>query len=186
MAAKLRASRSITQAVQTAAGRVLRVVIVLSLWHAPIPWVHVHEFEGPKVERLESLSRHIVEFHAQDLVWGTTLAEWHSHLVLPWCLNHRCLHHHDNCPADDERDSGMDDVLAGARVTVANMTAGHAFGPPAGRAVFAGELAAAQAVLGQRATGANSAICGVPRFRQFIETYGSSVAVRDLLSVRLC
>jgi len=159
----------------------LRVVIVLSLWHAPIPWVHVHEFEGPQVERLVTLSQHIAEFHARDLVCGTASAEWHSHLVLPWCLNHQ-----HNCPADDERDPGSDDILTGTKVTAGNLTAGHALGQPNSRAFLAGEFSAHEAVLGQQGTGANGKICGLSRFRQFIETYGSSVAVRDLLSVRLC
>ncbi|HEY2249972.1 MAG TPA: hypothetical protein VGH74_02885 [Planctomycetaceae bacterium] len=170
----------------TVTGRMLRVVIVLSLWHAPIPWVHVHEFEGPRVDRLESLSRHIAEFHAGDLLWGTTAAEWHSHLVLPWCLNHRCPHDQHNCPADDERDPGSDDILAGGRLTAGDLTAGQSFGPPTSRAWLAGEFMAAEAPLVQRGTGANNALCGLSRFRQFFETYGSSVAVRDLLSVRLC
>ena len=26
--------------------RVLRVMLAMSLWHAPIPWVHVHDLEG--------------------------------------------------------------------------------------------------------------------------------------------
>jgi len=159
----------------------LRIVVVLSLWHAPIPWVHVHEFEGPQVERLESLARHIAEFHARDLYWGNTTVNWHSHLVLPWCLSHQ-----HNCPADDERQPGSDDILGGAKVVAGGPIAGSAFGQPTTRAFLAGEILADEAAHGRRVTGTSGVLSGVPRFRHFFETYGSSVAVRDLVSVRLC
>src|SRR5436190_15874990 len=116
MATTFRISRPIIRAVQTATGRVLRVVMVLSLWHAPIPWIHVHEFEGPQVERLDSLSRHIAAFHAHELNKGRPSVDWHAHLVLPWCMNHQ----HD-CPADSERDPAPDDILGSAQVTVGGL-----------------------------------------------------------------
>ena len=75
---------------------------------SPIPWVHVHELEGPQVERLGLLSQHIADFHARDVSWGSTSLDWHSHLVLPWCMSHQ----HD-CPANDEREPGADDVFGG-------------------------------------------------------------------------
>lgn len=166
---------------QALAGKALRIVMVLSLWHAPIPWVHVHEIEGPQVERLASLSQHVADFHARELSWGKTSLDWHSHLVLPWCLNHQ----HD-CPADNERNPGSDDILGGATVVAGNLAAGHSIGQPTTRAFLAGTLPTDAAVLVDHDAGTRAALLGHLACRHFFETYGCSVAVRDLISVRLC
>lgn len=181
MAITFRNSRSLTRARPTTTGWVLRIVMVLSLWHAPIPWVHVHEFEGPQVERLESLSQHIAEFHARDLHWGCPSANWHSHLVLPWCLSHQ-----HNCPKDNERHPGSDDILGGAKVIAGGLAAGPALGQPTTRAFLAGEMLADEAALVQGGAGTSGGHIGPSRFRHFFETYGCSIAVRDLVNVRLC
>ena len=176
-----RNSRMLIRAVQKATGRALRFVMVLSLWHAPIPWVHVHEIAGPQVERLASLSQHVAVFHARDLSWENTTLNWHAHLVLPWCLNHQ-----HNCPADDDRDPGSDDILGCARVIAGAIAESQAFGQPTTRAFLAGGIFADEAALIERAIGTSSGQIGPSRIRHFFETYGCSVAVRDLMSVRLC
>jgi hypothetical protein len=181
MATTFRISRPIARAVQTATGRVLRVVMVLSLWHAPIPWIHVHEFEGAQVERLESLSRHIAAFHAHELNRGSPSGDWHAHLVLPWCMNH----HHD-CPADDERDPAPDDILGGAKVTVGGLPVSQSYGQPTTRAFLTWAIPADGAAVAQYGPATSGAPSGPAPFRHFFETYGGSVAICDLVSVRLC
>ncbi len=61
----------------------LRLACVLSLWHAPIPWVHIHSTDAAE------LANHIRQFHPELL--ETALAEppgWHWHTVLPpWGRN---------------------------------------------------------------------------------------------------
>ena len=181
MASTFRTSRTLARAAKKLAGRVLRVVMVLSLWHAPIPWVHVHELEGPQVERLELLSQHVADFHARELSWGGTCLDWHSHLVLPWCLSHQ----HD-CPADDDRNPGSDDIFGGAKVVAGGLVAGQSIGQPTTRAFLAGEIPADEAALVHHGAGASAVLYGQASCRHFFETYGCSVAVRDLVSVRLC
>ncbi len=186
MTPTIRISRPIARAARAAGARLLRVVMVLSLWHAPIPWIHVHEFEGPQVDRLETLSRHVTAFHASDLLWGNTLPTWHAHVVLPWCLNH----HHD-CPANEQHDPGRDDILAGTGVTGiklagSHLSPGQAFGQPSARAFVAVDFLADEAALAHSGMRTGGDISRWPGFRKFFETYGSSVAVRDLLSFRLC
>jgi hypothetical protein len=181
MPSQLAVSRILPKAAHHAVGRVLRVVMVLSLWHAPIPWVHVHDLDGPQVERLGSLSRHIADFHARELSRGGTRLDWHAHLVLPWCLTHQ----HD-CPADNERNPGSDDILAGAKANACSWASGQSIGQPTARAFLAEQIPADAAVLVSPGTGASATLfCQAP-FRHFFESYGSSVAVRDLVSVRLC
>lgn len=61
----------------------LRLACVLSLWHAPIPWVHIHSTDAAE------LGNHIRQFHPELL---QTMHEepsgWHCHMVLPpWGRN---------------------------------------------------------------------------------------------------
>jgi hypothetical protein len=181
MATTFRISRPITRAVQTATGRLLRVVMVLSLWHAPIPWIHVHEFEGPQVQRLDSLSRHIAAFHSHELKKESPPPDWHAHLVLPWCMSHQ----HD-CPADDERDPAADDILGGAKATAGGLPSGQSYGQPTTRAFLTGAIPADEAALVQFGSATSGALSGPLRFRHFFETFGGSIAICDLVSVRLC
>lgn len=57
---------------------VLRLACVLSLWHAPIPWVHVHTAHSVE------LANHIEHFHP-DLATHLTdeSVGWHWHAILP-------------------------------------------------------------------------------------------------------
>jgi hypothetical protein len=160
--------------------RLMRVMLALSLWHAPIPWVHVHDLEGPQVERLESLSRHVAEFHSRDIASGRSRLAWHAHLVLPWSLNH-----HLPCPDGDRREPGSDDFV-GIRTNAAGMNLTQAIGQPAVRAFLAADVVVdtGMSVLAERGALAQMAATG--RGAHFFETYGRASAIRDLAGVRLC
>jgi hypothetical protein len=159
----------------------LCVALVLSLWHAPIPWVHVHDLEGPQVERLQLLSQHVADFHARDLGQGAARLAWHAHLVLPWCLIN-----HSPCPEGDEREPGSDDFLGNVKISAARAVAGDAIGQPSTRAFLAGDQAADQLLIASHSAGAMAALGAPALGRHFFETYGRSDAVRDLVGVRLC
>jgi hypothetical protein len=181
MATTFRISRNLLRATPRVAARMLRLVMVLSLWHAPIPWIHVHELEGPQVERLGALSQHIAEFHARELMREGARLDWHSHLVLPWCMTHE----HD-CPADDEQNPASDDIFGGAKVVTSGLAACQTIGQPTTRAFLAVDVPADAAPFVHLGAGTSAALFGPAQCRHFFETYGCSVAVRDLVSVRLC
>jgi hypothetical protein len=162
-------------------GGTLRAVLAVSLWHAPIPWVHAHEIEGPQVTRLRLLSEHVAEFHARELSQGAQELDWHVHLILPWCLVH-----HFPCPNDDERDPGSDDYFDGAMVSVAGMSSAKMIGQPAARAFLGGHPVSDQPVVLPETIGAHAALAALGRGTHFFETYGRPHAVRDLVAVRLC
>jgi len=181
MASTFFTSRMLPRAARKLTDRALRIVVALSLWHAPIPWVHVHELKGPQVEKLTSLSQHVADFHARDLNWGRGSSDWHAHLVLPWCLNHQ-----HRCPADDDRNSSADDIFSGVTVVSGSAAAGSAFGQPTNRAFLASVIPADAAAIVNRDAGTSAALLGQAFCRHFFETYGCSVAIRDLVSVRVC
>jgi hypothetical protein len=160
--------------------RVMRVMLALSLWHAPIPWVHVHDLEGPQVEHLESLGRHVAEFHSRDIASGRSRLAWHAHLVLPWSLNH-----HLPCPDGDRRDPGRDDFV-GIKSTPAGMNPAHAIGQPTTRAFLTGDVVVDMGLSMSGEAGAMAHSAAVGRGAHFFETYGRASAIRDLAGVRLC
>ncbi len=61
----------------------LRLACVLSLWHAPIPWVHIHSTDDAE------LANHIHHFHPELREAAHDGPEgWHWHTVLPpWGRN---------------------------------------------------------------------------------------------------
>ena len=159
----------------------MRVLIAVSLWHAPIPWVHSHDLEGPQVDRLEVLSQHVAEFHASDLGQAENRLNWHFHLVLPWCLVH-----HFPCPDNEDRGAGSDEFVASMKMGAASQASGKVLGEPTVRAFLnaAGGLAHSTLLLGS--AGPSLAIAARTRGTHFFETYGRSASVRDLVGVRLC
>jgi hypothetical protein len=160
--------------------RILRVILAMSLWHAPIPWVHVHDLEGPQVDHRQSLAQHVAEFHSRDLAWGHSQLDWHAHLVLPWSLNH-----HLPCPDGDRREPGSDDFVA-VKTNGTGMSLAKAVGPPTVRAFLADDVAAHAEHSISVQSGAIAQILTASPGRHFFETYGRSSAVRDLAGVRLC
>ena len=161
--------------------RVLRAVLALSLWHAPIPWMHAHEIEGPRVARLQLLSQHVAEFHARELSEGARELDWHVHLILPWCLVH-----HFPCPDNDERQPGSDDYFGGATLSAAGLSSGKMIGQPTMRAFLAGHPASDHPAVLPETIGAHAALAALGRGTHFFETYGRPHPVRDVASVRLC
>jgi hypothetical protein len=159
----------------------LRGLLVVSLWHAPIPWVHFHDLEGPHVELLDPLSLHVAEYHARDLDGGRKALDWHAHLVLPWRLD---LHHSDS--GDEGEAPRPDDDFIAKTAEAANLQSSLSLGRPV-PALFAGwgDLPAVGA-FGLPEDAAAATTPGNDRHRHFFETYGRPAAVRDLTGVRLC
>lgn len=57
-----------------------RVLLCLSLWNGPLPWLHAHEVSGPELSRNESLAAHVQVCHAPDDC--DDCRGWHFHLML--------------------------------------------------------------------------------------------------------
>jgi len=161
--------------------RFVHVALVLSLWHAPIPWVHTHELVGPQVDSRQLLSQHIAEFHSRELSRGEERLDWHLHLVLPWCLVH-----HLPCPDGDHPRGAFDDLFDGAKVTTGRTVSLDLFGQPATRAFLAWDSSIADARALHCAAAADSARGALDRARHFFETYGHSIGIEELIGVRLC
>src|SRR5438309_1651419 len=161
-------------------GRVLRAAIVLSLWHAPIPWVHAHDLDGPRVEGRQLLSEHVAEFHGRELSQGQKRLDWHMHLVLPWCIVH-----HLPCPDSDHRQPASDDFFGAVKMGRGAELSVKAIMQPTTRAFLAASLGADAARLLLSAIGTES-IGVFGRGTHFFETYGRTSCVRDLVGVRLC
>uniref|UniRef100_A0A7C2JYY6 Secreted protein n=1 Tax=Schlesneria paludicola TaxID=360056 RepID=A0A7C2JYY6_9PLAN len=53
---------------------VCRLLLAVSLWHAPIPWGHFHR------DGAENLAEHLQAFHPHD---ASLELGWHWHLILP-------------------------------------------------------------------------------------------------------
>jgi hypothetical protein len=159
----------------------LRVVLALSLWHAPIPWVHAHEIDGPDVDHSLVLSRHVAEFHSRELSRGEKRLDWHMHLVLPWCLVH-----HLPCPDQQQPRPVSDDYVGGAKWSAAGPSASKILIEPATRAFRGEDLATDDGLWAASAAGVNTALSAIARGQQFFETYGRTHSVRDLVGVRLC
>ena len=182
MPAKKRFSRRIRSWARRLAGRALSALVVLSLWHAPIPWVHAHDLEGPRVEQLQILSRHVAEFHARELSRGQTHLDWHVHLVLPWCMVH-----HDSCPDDKHHGPNSDDYFGTLKIgaTAAALSA-RTIGQPSDRAFLVRDVVLDGGLTAPQGVGTCDLDQALHRRSHFFETYGDSISVRDLVGVRLC
>ncbi len=174
-------SRRVRRSASGPISRVFRAVFALSLWHAPIPWVHAHEIEGPQVERLQLLSRHVAEFHTRELSQGARRLDWHVHLVLPWCFDH-----HFPCPDQERREPGSDDYFGGTALNTVAATSAKTIGQPTARAFLAAHPPSDQPAALRDTMDARTALAAAGRGGHFFETYGRPHPVRDLASVRLC
>lgn len=159
---------------------VLRTLLVLSLWHAPIPWVHAHDLIGPDVEHIAELHQHVDRFHAEEVRHGESHLDLHTHLIYPWGR-----HHSPGAP-DDSEPAGSDDgdflLLAG---TSSGVTSSKTFGQPTDRAI---DVIAPvdQGPAAHAAVGGHAPLICLSRGAHFLETYGRAVSSRDLFGVRLC
>jgi hypothetical protein len=159
----------------------VRTLLLLSLWHAPIPWLHAHDLSGPSVEHRAALHRHVDEFHAAELEHGEAHLGLHAHFILPWGHGHDPQHAPNG---SDPADSDEDDFLvwfggtpAGAPVKVVGQPTDRALGCVS---AFDEQPAA------ERPTGGSAPLFSLSRGRHFFETYGQKVSAGDLFGVRLC
>ena len=89
------AGRFSTRALNHAAPRLLRVLMLVSLWNAPLPWVNVHGTLAVDSTAARHLSQHFARFHAGADPFEREAAGWHVHFVLPWTISDE-----GPCPAD--------------------------------------------------------------------------------------
>lgn len=159
----------------------VRLLLVLSLWHAPIPWVHAHDLEGPDVEHTAPLLHHVSEHHSHDVAIGMTHCAWHSHLVVPG----EC-HRHEGCPAEHRHGDDADDIVFSLKFEVAPPTAPvHLTGCPDQPTWLSADLLQADSSTVRmalaRAAGEEAAV-----FRHVLESYGRSASPTALWGVILC
>lgn len=159
----------------------LRVLLVLSLWHAPFPWMHEHDLEGSVVESMGHLARHVDEYHGDALRRGETHCGWHVHLVCPSAMDPsgKCQ---QSAPGDAPSDEGQVCGVLKFAVSRTNARAADDAGfLDAGKTLSSLPLAWMPI---QRPT--LTAGTGVRPPPHFLGTYGDSVALGTLLGVCLC
>jgi hypothetical protein len=154
--------------------------MLLSVWHAPIPWFHVHAVAGPAVEHNLQLQRHLGEFHpglASEV--AENAVGWHVHLILPWQSQHK-----GDCDSQESHPDGSD--------CIAGLKFGSAFSPSQSSLSLNQLLCAStwptlippadlQAV--QSAADRKPAL-GAPT--GFFASFGASIAICDLIDRHLC
>jgi hypothetical protein len=155
---------------------------MLSVWHAPVPWVHLHETSGPTVAYDVQLQRHLGEFHPH-LAAETQPASlgWHVHLVLPW----QCGHKGDCDPRQTQH--GTPDCIS-------NLQFGSAFSSPSGSQAVVELLAHTTfglptLVLPALLDESNPALTAKPALSAptgFLASFAGSVAICDLIDRHLC
>ena len=81
----------------------LRILLLASFWHAPIPWIHIHAVSGAAIQSNSRLARHLDEFHPEIADFPESELGWHWHLVLPWDMGHQGdCHFPSGCQPADE------------------------------------------------------------------------------------
>lgn len=169
----------IARAAEGLATRCLVCCVTLSLWHAPIPWLHAHDLRGPSVEHSELLHRHVDEFHLDELDRGEEHLALHSHLLLPWKPDP-----HDSRPGSDSGGPCSDEMLLGLTLGASDGGLQKGLSPSSDRAFGIGLLHAVPVLNGLPHGGAPQ--FGLRHGRHFFETFGRAVSITDLLGVRLC
>lgn len=94
-------------------GGLWRLCLVLSLWHAPVPWIHIHRDEAADALARSRLTNHLLRHHTVGEEIETE-SGWHWHLVLPrWCMDgartpcHECADDEDRPVSIPEFDDGL-------------------------------------------------------------------------------
>jgi hypothetical protein len=159
----------------------LTTLLVLSLWHAPVPWVHAHDLVGPVVDHVPALHRHVDEFHATEVEHGDEHLDLHAHWILPWQRAHDPVQAPGHPGGDSSDDDGFLFRVAGAATGPTLKSVGQ----PAGRS-FDGLSPALGMSVRQRLPFGNAPAFALSHGRHFFETYGRAVSVGDLLGVRVC
>ena len=78
---------------------VLRACLIVSLWQAPVPWIHSHETDSSQGTGLAStgdLVQHLALFHPATKIDSADELGWHLHWILP-CWGHAL----DDTPDDE-------------------------------------------------------------------------------------
>ncbi|WP_010584357.1 hypothetical protein [Schlesneria paludicola] len=78
---------------------VLRACLIVSLWQAPVPWIHSHGTEPVTVARVsatQDLVHHLALFHPAVNAEAAKELGWHLHWILP-CWGHAL----DDTPDDE-------------------------------------------------------------------------------------
>jgi len=159
--------------------RFLALLLALSLWHAPVPWVHAHDLRGPDVDHIGQLHRHVDVFHSSEIAAGQSHLELHAHLILPWERdadpNHPGTPH---SPGSDEFDFVLPSADTSASLSV------KLVGPAAD--LLVANVLSSGFVLADSTLTWEASLRASSHGSHFFETYGSSVSIGDLVSVRLC
>jgi len=161
------------------ARRLLAALLVVSLWHAPVPWIHAHALRGGDVDHIEQLHRHVDAFHATEIAAGQLRLELHAHLILPWeRVPTPDAPGAPHVPGSDDLDYALLSADSGA--TLSAKSAG-AVSPDS-----FGNLMTSQVIDSFLRQAPESSLRGISCGSHFFETYGCSVSIGDLVSVRLC
>lgn len=154
-------------------------LLIVSCWHAPIPWVHAHDLRGPGVDRQAGLYQHVSEFHASQLTFGADHLDLHAHLVLPWGMEQQAPHRHQ--PQEPSAQTLFAMKFGGTPTSTWTQTIGQPLDLAWGQAPSLDQagVASAAAIDG-------SPVFTMPRGGHFFDTFAGSVSIRDLIRVRLC
>ena len=144
-----------------------RLALIVSLWHAPLPMLHVHGADVEDPATVEAFVDHLVDYHPDVAVNSHIDFGWHWHLVPP-PVSHPgddssdkdCPH----CPQDDQTLERSVQTSAVLQSTCSWATT----------AWTVGDSNPSQPI-GCVATGT-----------QFLDTYLGSVRLRTLLRVARC
>ena len=174
-----RRRRSVTARGVSWVRRALALMLIVSLWHAPVPWIHAHELHGTDVDHVEQLHRHVDAFHATEIAAGQLRLDLHAHLILPW----------ERVPTPDAPGTphvpGSDDLeFALLSVGTGASLSAKSAGPAAPELL--GNLLASLMIGSSVRQAPESSLRGISRGSHFFETYGCSVSIGDLVSVRIC
>ena len=77
----------------------MRLCLIVSLWQAPIPWVHCHDANvcvSQSLSEATNLSNHLANFHSSGIATVESEIGWHWHWILP-CWSHAI----DQTPDDE-------------------------------------------------------------------------------------
>ena len=146
--------------------RVLVLVVALAVSSVPLPFVHRHALNGEQVASSPGLAQHIDRFHVRSFRASERETGWHLHLLSPWQAKEDAQHQSEAQPesvvpasiaTDLSRDNGQLHALARLDALVLTLQVWTV-----------------------------SPLRTNVRATQFFSTYGCSVTICDLVSVRLC
>lgn len=145
--------------------RVFVTMLALLISNAPWPCVHEHEITGETVTHSVSMAHHVDRHHADAFQSGLAKLGWHWHLVLPW-------------QACDESNPDQPDEPVPSLPASPTVELSHANLQIAPVNLIDTGIHAVRAI--------EMPLHAQTSASQFFATYGCSVAIGDLVSVRLC